>query len=130
MGPLKALLDTCTLIWLASDPGWLGTDAARAIDEADDLFLSDVSVWEIGLKWAAGKLTLPVPPRSWLRGQGIAWSLAPVPITREHLLRSFELPALHRDPFDRLLVAQEIMEDMTLLTPDPAIAAYPVPVLW
>jgi PIN domain nuclease of toxin-antitoxin system len=127
---LRVLLDTCTLVWLAADPGRLSKPAAAAIRDAENLLLSDATVWEIALKWGAGKLGLPEPPRTWIQAQVDAWSLLPVPIQREHLLRSSELADLHRDPFDRLLVAQTMAEGLTLLTPDPAIRAYPVTTLW
>jgi PIN domain nuclease of toxin-antitoxin system len=82
------------------------------------------------LKWQAGKLSLPGPPRSWIEEQRATWDLTRAPLELEHLYRSTELPSHHRDPFDRLLVAQSIVEGLTLVTPDPAIRAYPVSVLW
>ncbi len=127
---MRALLDTCTLIWLVSDSERLSEAAGRVIDTADDLFLSDASIWEIGLKWNAGKIRLPAPPRTWVPAQCTRWSIVGVPITHNHLFRSFELPAVHRDPFDRLIVAQAIEDRMTVITPDEAIQAYPVASLW
>jgi PIN domain nuclease of toxin-antitoxin system len=125
------LLDTCTFIWLAGDPSQLGEGARRAMDaSAAEIWLSDVTVWEVSLKWQAGKLSLPGPPRSWIEEQRATWDLTRAPLELEHLYRSTELPSHHRDPFDRLLVAQSIVEGLTLVTPDPAIRAYPVSVLW
>ncbi len=124
------LLDTCTLIWLAAAPDRLSVAAREAIDECRRLVASDVSVMEIGLKWQAGKLELPAPPRAWVEQQAKAWALARLAISRLHLYRSFELAAFHRDPFDRLLVAQAIEEGLTLATPDAQIAAYPVATVW
>lgn len=136
MGSMKAsatklLLDTCTLVWLVSDPERLGRAVADCIDEeTTELFLSDASVWELCLKWQAGKIGLPKPPRAWVEEQVRAWSLAALPIQRGHLYRVTELPEHHRDPFDRLLVAQAIEEGMTIGSPDPQIHRYPTAVLW
>jgi PIN domain nuclease of toxin-antitoxin system len=124
------VLDTCTFIWLTSDPGRLSSDAAAALDAETELFVSDVSVWEICLKWQARKFELPSPPRIWVAEQLRAWSLEPVAIAQEHLYRAVELPELHRDPFDRLLVAQALALGAKLVTPDPAIQQYPVATLW
>lgn len=128
---LKLLLDTCALIWLTSDASRLSDAVKGAIDRpATQLFLSGASVWEICLKWSNGKLGLPTPPRAWLPEQLSSWQIRIVPIEPEHLYRTTELAGLHRDPFDRLLVAQAIEGGMTIATPDPAVRAYPVAVLW
>jgi PIN domain nuclease of toxin-antitoxin system len=128
---VKLVLDACTLVWLASSPDQLSDVVASAVnDVATDLFLSDGSVWEICLKWGAGKLQLPKPPRLWIEEQRRAWNIDAVPIERNHLYRVSELPAHHRDPFDRLLVAQAIENGLTIATPDPLIVLYPAAVLW
>jgi len=124
------LLDTCTLIWLASEPSKLSAAARSALESANDIALSDVSVWEICLKWQASKIGLPAPPRTWIGEQVRTWSLDRLPIEPEHMYRAVELGDLHRDPFDRLLVAQALDHSATLVTPDPAIAQYPVAVIW
>jgi PIN domain nuclease of toxin-antitoxin system len=131
VGPLIVLLlDTCTFIWLASEPDRLSKAARAALDRAKDIVLSDVSVWEICLKWQAGKIALPAPPRSWVGEQVREWRLERLAVELEHLYRSVEIPALHRDPFDRLLVAQTIVHDAKIVTPDPAIHQYPVATVW
>ncbi|MEW6277265.1 MAG: type II toxin-antitoxin system VapC family toxin [Candidatus Eremiobacterota bacterium] len=128
---MKLLLDTCTLLWMAGAPDQLGQTVRQAIDRPEtELWVSDCSVWEICLKWEAGKLTLPLPPRSWVEQQRRAWTWNALPIARSHIFRVSELPLHHRDPFDRLLVAQAIEEEMVLATPDPRIARYPVAVCW
>ncbi len=124
------LLDTCTFIWLTGAPGQLSPTAQRAIDEASELYVSDVSIWEICLKWQARKLRLPTPPRRWITEQLGVWALGRLRIESEDLFRSAELPDLHKDPFDRLLVAQALVHNARLVTPDPAIHSYPVAVLW
>ena len=125
------LLDTCTFVWLVADAKRLGRTARKTLNDAKrELFLSDASVWEIALKWQAGKLTLPEPPRRWVEAQARQWALRGVPISRAHLYRVTELPDHHRDPFDRILVAQAIEHHLTIVTPDPCIRQYPVAVLW
>ncbi len=124
------LLDTCTFIWLASDPARLSEPARAALDAEPNLLLSDSSVWEICLKWQAKKIVLPAPPRVWVSEQVRAWYLERVPIEPESLYRTVELPELHRDPFDRLIVAQALALNARIVTPDTEIRRYPVAVLW
>ena len=125
------LLDTCTFIWLCADPESLSHVARSAIDSTDSsLLLSDASALEISLKWNAGKIDLPDPPRHWIESQIAAWSLDCRAVEREDIYRSAELPHHHRDPFDRLLVASAINLNATILTPDDAIRAYPVSCRW
>lgn len=128
---MTCILDTCTFIWLCAEAARLSETARRTIDSADtDLVLGDVSVLEIALKWQAGKITLPEPPRVWIERQAGIWSIRSLPISREHMYRAVELPEHHRDPFDRLLVAAALAEGATILTPDPAIHRYPVSWRW
>jgi len=95
-----------------------------------ELLWSDVSALEIALKWSSGKLELPDPPRTWLERQAEDWNLVGLPLRRTDIYRASELPAHHRDPFDRLLVAAAIGADAIILTPDAAIAQYPVSCRW
>lgn len=128
---MRLLLDTCAFIWMTSAPDSLGVRARTEIDDpAAELFLSDASVWEICLKWQAGKLGLPAPPRGWIEEQRKSWGVARVPLELDHFYRSTELPLHHRDPFDRLLVSQAIAEDLTIVTPDSAVQSYPAPSIW
>jgi PIN domain nuclease of toxin-antitoxin system len=125
------LLDTCTLIWLASDPEQLSDVAVQQLnDDRNQLYISDVSALEIGLKWNAGKIRLPTPPRRWFEGQRQTWGLSSLPLRREDIYRSTELPEVHRDPFDRLLVAQALEADLVIVTPDVEIQRYPIATLW
>jgi PIN domain nuclease of toxin-antitoxin system len=124
------LLDTCSFVWLTSDPSRLSAAAAKEIEAERELGLSDVCWWEICLKWQAKKLELPAPPRTWISEQVGVWSILRVPIEPEHLYRSTELPNLHRDPSDRLLIAQALAYSTRILTPDAAIRQYPVAVVW
>lgn len=125
------LLDTCTFIWLCSAPDKLSNTAKAAIDATDtSLILSDVTALEITLKWTAGKIGLPDPPRLWIDTQILTWSLNCRALSREDIYRAGELPQHHKDPFDRLLVATAIHANATILSPDDAIHAYPVSCRW
>jgi PIN domain nuclease of toxin-antitoxin system len=125
------ILDTCTFIWLCSEPSALSEKARMVIDDAGmDLTLSDVSAMEITMKWTAGKIVLPDPPRIWIEAQARKWALASVEVTRNDIYRSGELPDHHRDPFDRLLIATAINQEATILTPDVSIRRYPVSTCW
>ena len=128
---MRLLLDTCTFLWLAADDPLL-TPAARAgcRSPGNEVFLSSLSAWEIAIKHRLGRLPLPEPParyvtsrRSWLR-------LEPLPFDEACAAHDALLPPHHRDPFDRGLVSQAILNGMTIVTPDPALARYPAPVLW
>ena len=132
MGSLtRYLLDTCTLIWLCTEPERLSPASVEAIDAPDSVLLwSDVSALEITLKWAAGKIILPDPPRHWLERQIVTWGLDCLSLRRADIYRASELPAHHRDPFDRLLVASALGSTATILTPDKAIQQYPVSCRW
>ena len=128
---MKLLLDTCAFLWLATEPARLSTTAADTIDdEANDLFISDVTVWEVTLKHLVGKLPLPEPPRVWIPKQVSFFDLQPLPIDAEAIYRSGELPAAHRDPFDRLLAAQAIDGSFRLVTVDTAFEDLGVDCLW
>lgn len=131
MGPLNLLLDTCALLWLAAEPDRLSASARAALDdEANRLFLSDVSIWEIVLKHHAGKLPMPETPRTWIPQQTVFFDLQRQPIDLDSLFRSGELPAIHHDPFDRLLCAQAIVHDFTVLTPDAPFRRLGASTLW
>ena len=127
----RYLLDTCTLIWMCTDPERVPALATEAIDSPNSVLLwSDVSTLEIALKWNAGKIILPDPPRHWIEQQVVAWSLECLSLKRTDIYLASELPAHHRDPFDRLLVAAALGATATILTPDEAIHRYPVSCRW
>lgn len=132
MGALNSyLLDTCTFIWLCSEPERLSKASKSIIDRVDTaLLLSDASALEIGLKWTAGKIILPDPPRHWLERQISAWALECLALSRADIYRAAELPEYHKDPFDRLLVAAALNSNATILTPDKAVQQYPVSCRW
>ena len=123
---MRLLLDTHVLLWALGSPDSLRPEARAEIERACNVVLvSAVSAWEMGLKTAVGKLRMP----SGLVDQLRAKRFTLLPVTIEHGLRVGELPLLHKDPFDRLLVAQAALERLTIVTRDPRIAAYDVDTL-
>jgi PIN domain nuclease of toxin-antitoxin system len=96
---------------------------------ANEVYLSVASVWEAVIKYNLGKLPFPAPPDSYLPQQRDAHGIASLPIDEGAMSHLAGLPPLHRDPFDRLLVAQALQHGLTVATVDPDIAAYPVPLL-
>lgn len=128
---MRVLLDTHSWLWMVGDPDRL-TDSSRRLlrDPANDLFLSAASTWEIAIKYATGKLRLPQPPATLVAEWMAEDRIGALPILHAHALRAGELPPHHRDPFDRLLVAQAQIEFMTVLTADRQIAKYEVPIHW
>lgn len=128
---MNLLLDTCAFLWLAAEPDRIFAPARDAMDdESNRLFLSDATVWEIVLKQQTGKLPLPEAPQTWIPKQQAFFDLHRQPIDFESLFRSGELPAIHRDPFDRLLCAQAITHDFTVLTPDLPFRRLGAVTLW
>jgi PIN domain nuclease of toxin-antitoxin system len=128
---VKVLLDTCTLLWAATDDERLSDAARRILDDDDDeLFLSVASVWEIAIKFAAGRLPLAEPPEVLIpRLRAELW-LEPIDIDDTAAIATRRLPPIHGDPFDRMLVSQAIQNGLTILTPDPVIRRYPAATLW
>jgi PIN domain nuclease of toxin-antitoxin system len=128
---MKLLLDTHTFLWLAQDNPQLSRAARAAIaDPQNELFLSVASIWELAIKIGNGKLILgedlsPLLDR-WLDQAQIQL----LPIEKSHATLVATLPMHHRDPFDRLLIAQAVSEHITLVSGDTQIAAYEVPIIW
>jgi len=128
---MTLLLDTCVFIWLTQEPGRLSTAAQAAIDDpANALIFSHVSAWEMHLKHKAGKLLLPESPRNWIPQQLAAWRIAELAIHLNAIQRTSDLPPIHRDPFDRMLVAQVLETGFAIISTDDLFPAYGVPVVW
>jgi PIN domain nuclease of toxin-antitoxin system len=126
---VNLLLDTHIFLWLQTAPERLGEQLRLVEDERTVLFLSVASSWEIAVKYQLGKLPLPEPPQRYVPDRMRAIAARPLPIEHHHALAVATLPPLHRDPFDRLLVAQATLDDLTILTADSQVAQYPVSTL-
>lgn len=128
---MRLLVDTCTLLWLAMDDRQL-SKAARAAcrDPSNEAYLSALSAWEIAIKNRLGRLPLPEAPPHYVASRREWLQLEPLAFDEGCAAHDALLPSLHRDPFDRGLVSQAILNGMTIVTPDPAIARYPAPTLW
>lgn len=128
---LKLLLDTCTFIWLASEPDKIGDKAVESLNEGYHArYLSKVSIWEIVMKHSAKKLVLPELPRIWIEHQLRVHEIEVLEIENEDFYRSGELPLIHRDPYDRVIAAQSLGTSMTLLTPDKVYLEYGCKAIW
>ncbi|MBM2822193.1 MAG: twitching motility protein PilT [Thermoleophilia bacterium] len=123
---MRLLLDTHVLLWALEAPASLRDETRAAIENPrNPVLVSTASAWEIGVKISVGKLQAPLDLVAQLREK----RFTALPVTVEHGLRVGELPLLHKDPFDRLLVAQAQLEGLTIVTRDPRIAAYDVETL-
>jgi PIN domain nuclease of toxin-antitoxin system len=128
---VRALLDTNAFIWSESDDPRLSRVARSFLeDESNDLLLSAVSVWEIAIKFARGRLPLPEEPAAYVNRRTHLLRAEPLPIEFPHALEAGSLPRHHNDPFDRLLIAQALVERLPVLTSDPHFAQYGVDVIW
>lgn len=128
---MKLLLDTCVFLWLATEPSKLSQAATTALDdEQNELFLSDVSIWEITLKYKAGKLPLPDTPRRWIPSELLFHGIQSVSIVLDAMFLASELPGDHRDPFDRLIGAQAEVGAFRLVSPDDAFTTLGIDRLW
>ena len=122
----RLLLDTHVFLWLHTDPDRLGPAKAVMERASTKLFLSAASSWEIAIKWKLGKLPLPEAPETYVPSRMRIAQVESLPITHTHALGVASLPDHHRDPFDRMLVAQARTESLTLVTVDPLIQPYDV----
>jgi len=119
---VRLLLDTHVFLWWCADDPRLGEAERAAIRSgANEVFLSAASVWEMAIKQALGRLEIPEPASAAAARLGIE----PLPVVFDHAEATLRLPPLHRDPFDRLLLAQASVEGITLVTRDPQIRSYP-----
>lgn len=128
---MRAILDTHTFLWWNMDDPQL-SKAARdfIIDGKNEILLSAASAWEIAIKCSRGHLTLPEVPGQYVADRMAKHHFLPLPVQISHALQVFNLPDVHQDPFDRLLVAQSQLEDIPILTGDTLIPEYGVSVIW
>lgn len=127
---MRILIDTQCWLWMSLSPDRFSPRGRKLVeDRQNTLYLSAASAWEIAIKHGLGKLRLPEPPEAYVPARMAALSMQELAVGAHHALRVASLPAHHRDPFDRLLVAQAQIEDLPLLTADTALAVYDVTVI-
>jgi PIN domain nuclease of toxin-antitoxin system len=127
---MNALLDTPTFLWAISDDQKLSRLVQRTFTGPNHLWLSAASIWEILIKVKAGKLPFPEPSGPYLVRKLAENRIEVLPIKLDHVLRIETLAVHHRDPFDRILIAQSIEEKLPLITADPIFERYPIDVIW
>jgi PIN domain nuclease of toxin-antitoxin system len=128
---MKVLLDTHAFIWwVTNDPQLSQTARATIADPDNTILFSVVNAWEIIIKQGTGKLTLPEPAETYIPSRIAANQFVTLPINLSHILQVASLPDLHRDPFDRLLIAQSQTEQIPIVSIDRYIVQYPVNVIW
>lgn len=128
---MKLLLDTCTFLWLIGAPRNLSLCARDLLEDSrNTLILHQASAWEIQIKYQKGNLGLSEEPRS-IVSEGLRLhQIAYAKLNDEAIWHLSKLPDHHKDPFDRILIATALCEGMKMVTPDPKIRDYPVPVIW
>jgi PIN domain nuclease of toxin-antitoxin system len=128
---VKVLLDTHAFLWAITEDSNLSRRAREIfVSRSSDLFLSVASVWEILIKVQIKELPLPKPAMPYLREQLATNSVQILPIMLDHVARLEELPPHHRDPFDRILIAQSLTEGWPIVSADPLLKDYPAPLIW
>lgn len=128
---MKLLIDTSTFLWFITADKQLSEAAAAAIRSPEnDVWLSAVSFWEILVKHRLGRLPLPESPSSYIPKQRKRHGLSSLPLREKAMTHLPKLPALHKDPFDRMLVCQSLEHGLVVVTPDPVVRAYPIKTLW
>ena len=127
---MRVLIDTCVFLWMRMAPDRLAPDVREIlVDRVNDVLFSAVSSWEIAIKYAAGRLELPGPPDVFVTERIASSELTPIPIEHSHALRVAALPMHHRDPFDRLLIAQASEMQVPIITDDHSFSPYEVDVI-
>lgn len=128
---MRHLLDAHTLIWALDDPSRLGRRAIAVLeDTAHELTISIGTIWELSIKTGLGKLSLSLPYRQWMERALADLGLAVSPITLDFAERQMALPSHHRDPFDRLLVAQCLVESIPIVSADSVFERYGITRVW
>jgi PIN domain nuclease of toxin-antitoxin system len=128
---MRLILDTHVFLWWIVDSPQLSSRVRDVMrNPANELFLSVASAWEIAIKVNLGRLRLPDRPDRFIPGQLLKNAIEPLPVEMSHALYVSRLPAIHRDPFDRIIIAQSILEKMPVVTRDTDIAKYKIKTVW
>jgi len=128
---MRYLLDTHTFLWWNMDDAQLSSLAKELIaDGNNEIFLSAASAWEIAIKTARGRLTLPEDPTRYVSNRLSLHGFQALPVQIHHAVQVYKLPLHHADPFDRLLIAQSQIESMSLISADVEIRKYEIEVIW
>ena len=127
---MRTLLDTHAFLWGIAGDRRMSQHARDVFIGPSNLSMSVASIWEILIKVQVGKLNLPPPAGPYVIRKLAENRITILPINLDHLLAFADLPMHHRDPFDRLLIAQALEEDLPIVTADPLFARYPVEVIW
>ena len=128
---MKVLMDTHTFLWWNTEDPLLSVHAKEIIaDGKNEVFLSAVSVWEIVIKTAIGRLILPESPAQYISSRMSMYRFRSLPIQISHAVHVYELPPHHNDPFDRMLIAQSRLESLPLVTKDENIQRYDLETIW
>jgi PIN domain nuclease of toxin-antitoxin system len=122
---MRLLLDTHVVVWWLADDPTLSEEIKTFIDDEPEVYLSPATLWEVTIKQGLGKIKQPADLPERIRG----CDFRELPIRFDHAIAAGRLPMIHRDPFDRMLVAQAQCDDLTLVTRDPYIQKYEVPLL-
>jgi PIN domain nuclease of toxin-antitoxin system len=123
---MNLLLDTCALVWLGMGGGDLGAAARRRIEAAPALYYSSISAWELARLAKEGKIVLGVPPGAFLSDLADQYGLASLPPTDETMLRAAQLPDIHKDPADRIIIATAQLHNLPVVTGDARFPQYGV----
>ena len=126
---MKVLIDTHVLLWGIQDSSKVSSKV-RSLLPVSDVWISVVSLWEIMTKVQIGKLALPSPIGDYLAGKLIMNGVSVLPLTFAHVRRLEGIPLHHRDPFDRILIAQSLEENIPLVSSDPQFEKYPLQLIW
>ncbi len=128
---MRLLLDTHTLFWSVEDPAKVSAAAMAAMQPlGNDVLLSAATVWELAIKVGLGKITLSLPYRQWMEKVVTDLKLNILPVTIEYAERQSTLPPHHKDPFDRLMIAQALVEGIPIVSADVAFDAYGITRIW
>ena len=128
---MRYLLDTVVWLWSVWEPDRISRKADEVMRDLDqEIFLSAVTAWEVAIKAGSGKMVLPEAPTTYVPRRMAEQGLRPLPVSHQHALAVFTLPHHHRDPFDRLLIAQAKTENLVLISSDKVFEQYDVQLLW